>query len=145
MAHVRTEGDGGEGKKRELGRHTFYEHEASFAFCRGIEALTQHSSTSCHLSCGRSEPGSEKRKRFCAILSGAGHLPYSKDGLRRGALSSVQWSVFFVLGVDYPSTYFPSEQFVHNRYIFSMNPLATFTDTEIRCEKPKKKLMLRSR
>jgi hypothetical protein len=81
LAHVRSVTDGGEGKKRSLGHHTFYDHEASFAFCRGILALTPHSSTFCHLSCGRSEPGSEKGKRFCVRLNGP--LLYAKDEMRR--------------------------------------------------------------
>ena len=67
MAHVRSVGDGGEGKKRELGSHTFYDHDRILP---GSKALTQHSPTFCHLSCGRSELSSEKRKRFCARLGG---------------------------------------------------------------------------
>jgi len=39
------------------------------AFCRATKR-SQHCPTFCHLSCGRSELGSEKRKRFCARLSG---------------------------------------------------------------------------
>ena len=43
LAHISSVADGGEGKKRELGPRAFYDHEGSFAFCRGIEALTQDS------------------------------------------------------------------------------------------------------
>ena len=81
FSHVGSVADGGEGKKRELGRGTFHDHEASFAFCRGIQTLTPHSSTFCHLSCGRSEPGSERRKRSCARPSRPPTY-HTKDELR---------------------------------------------------------------
>ena len=69
-----------------------------------------------------------------------GRLPYSKDELRRRAVWSIQRSVFFVLGVNSPSTYFPSEHFLHNRgkkHILN-EYIATFADTEIRCQNSKK-------
>ena len=61
-------------------------------------------------------PGSEKHKRFCARLI---EPPTILDELRRQAVSSNQKSIFFVFSMDYPSTYFLSGPFLHDRHIFS--------------------------
>ena len=134
MAHVRSVVHGGEGKKRELGSHTFYDHDRILP---GSKALTQHSlaQTFCHLSCGRSVPGSEKRKCFCAILSG----PVERWTATSSRIIYPEVSFLrFGRGLSTLQHISLHNGFLHNRHIFFMIPLATFADTEIRCHKPKK-------